>query len=211
MSSIISSKEIYNNLDKLFPNAKCGLEYNNLFELLISVVLSAQTTDVAVNKVTKTLFSKYPDSYKLARANLEEVKEIIKSIGLANNKAKNIILLSKELNDRFNGIIPSNLKDLESLRGVGHKSASVVLCEGFKIPAVPVDTHIFRIARRLGISNGKDVKEVENDIKQMFDEDTWCHLHHLLIAFGRNICKAKNPNCDECPFNDKCKNKDHIS
>ena len=210
MSSIISSKEIYNTLDKLFPDAKCGLDYHNNFELLISVVLSAQTTDVAVNKVTPNLFKKYPDSSKLANANFDEVKDIIKSIGLSNNKAKNIINLSKELNEKFGGKIPNNLSDLESLSGVGHKTASVVLCEGFKIPAVPVDTHIFRIAHRLSISNGKGVEAVEKDIKDLFDKSTWCHLHHLLIAFGRNICSAKSPKCERCPFSDKCINKDHI-
>lgn len=210
MSSIISSKEIYDSLDKLFPDAKCGLEYNNLFELLISVVLSAQTTDISVNKVTPALFEKYPTSYELANANLEEVKDIIKSIGLANNKSKNIINLSKELNERFLGIVPNNLDDLESLSGVGHKTASVILVEGYKTPAVPVDTHIFRIANRLGLSNGKTVETVEKDIKDKFDESTWCHLHHLLIAFGRNICTAKNPKCDVCPFSDKCKAKDRF-
>ena len=211
MSSIISSKEIYDSLDKLFPDAKCGLDYHNLYELLISVVLSAQTTDVAVNKVTPKLFSLYPDAKALSEARVDEVKEVIKQIGLANNKAKNIINLSKELTCRFNGNIPNNLADLESLPGVGHKTASVVLCEGFKIPAVPVDTHIFRVARRLGISDENDVSKVEEDIKQAFDLSTWCHLHHLLIAFGRNICSAKKPKCDICPFSDKCINKDHIN
>lgn len=211
MSSIISSKEIYDKLNSLFPDAKCGLDYHNLYELIVSVVLSAQTTDVSVNKVTKVLFKKYPDVTSLSKANIEDVKRIIAPIGLANNKSKNIIALAKAINDKYNGIIPNSIDELESLPGVGHKTASVVLVEGYKIPAVPVDTHIFRIANRLGISNAKTVQGVEEDIKELFDEDTWCHLHHLLIAFGRNICSAKKPKCDLCPFSDKCENKDHIS
>ena len=211
MSLTVSSKYIYDKLDKLFPNAKCGLNYNNLFELLISVVLSAQTTDVAVNKVTPTLFSAYPDAPTLAKAKVEDVKEIIKPIGLSNSKAKNIVALSKELVDMFNGDIPKTILELESLPGVGHKTASVVMVEGYKIPAMPVDTHIFRIANRLGISRANDVVGVEKDLKNYFEESKWCHLHHLLIAFGRNICTAKGPKCDNCPFSNICINKEHIS
>ena len=211
MSLTVSSKYVYDKLDKLFPDAKCGLNYNNLFELLVSVVLSAQTTDVAVNKVTPTLFSSYPDAFKLAKAKLEDVKKIIAPIGLSNSKAKNIIALSKELVERFNGAIPNTTSDLESLPGVGHKTASVVMVEGYKKPAMPVDTHIFRIANRLGISSSDSVKGVEEDLKEYFDKSTWCHLHHLLIAFGRNICTAKKPKCGECPFSDICINKEHIS
>ena len=211
MSLTVSSKYVYDNLDKLFPNAKCGLNYSNLFELLVSVVLSAQTTDVAVNKVTPTLFSLYPDAFKLAKAKEEDIKKIIAPIGLSNSKAKNIVALSRELVERFNGAIPNTITDLESLPGVGHKTASVVMVEGYKIPAMPVDTHIYRIANRLGISNSDNVKGVEEDLKEFFDISTWCHLHHLLIAFGRNICTAKKPKCDECPFSDICINKEHIS
>ena len=211
MSLTVSSKYVYDNLDKLFPNAKCGLNYSNLFELLVSVVLSAQTTDVAVNKVIPTLFSKYSDAFKLAKAKEEDIKKIIAPIGLSNSKAKNIVALSKELVERFNGAIPNTITDLESLPGVGHKTASVVMVEGYKIPAMPVDTHIYRIANRLGISNSDNVKGVEEDLKEFFDKSTWCHLHHLLIAFGRNICTAKKPKCDECPFSDICINKEHIS
>ena len=211
MSLTVSSKYVYDNLDKLFPNAKCGLNYNNLFELLVSVVLSAQTTDVAVNKVTPTLFSLYPDAFKLSKAKEEDVKKIISPIGLSNSKAKNTVALSKELVERFNGAIPNTIADLESLPGVGHKTASVVMVEGYKIPAMPVDTHIYRIANRLGISNSDNVKGVEEDLKEYFDKSTWCHLHHLLIAFGRNMCTAKKPKCDECPFSDICINKEHIS
>ena len=211
MSLTVSSNYIYEELDKLFPNAKCGLIYNNLFELLVSVVLSAQTTDVAVNKVTPTLFSAYPNAYSLAKAKVEDVKEIIKPIGLSNSKAKNIVALSKELVERFNGDIPKTILELESLPGVGHKTASVVMVEGYKIPAMPVDTHIFRIANRLGISKANDVVGVEKDLKNFFEESTWCHLHHLLIAFGRNICTAKSPKCDNCPFSNICINKEHIS
>ena len=211
MSLTVSSKYVYDKLDKLFPDAKCGLNYNNLFELLVSVVLSAQTTDVAVNKVTPTLFNSYPDALKLAKAKVEDVKKIIAPIGLSNSKAKNIIALSKELVERFNGAIPNTTSDLESLPGVGHKTASVVMVEGYKKPAMPVDTHIFRIANRLGISSSDSVKGVEEDLKEYFDKSTWCHLHHLLIAFGRNICTAKKPKCGECPFSDICINKEHIS
>ena len=138
-------------LDIMYLDAKCGLDYNNIFELIVAVSLSAQTTDVSVNKVTPILFSKYKDAYSLANADVLDVEDIIRSIGLYKNKAKNIINLSKELISKFNGVVPNSLDELMSLSGVGYKTASVVLVEGFKIPAFPVDTHISRISKRVGL------------------------------------------------------------
>lgn len=197
-----SSDEIYNLLDSLFPNAKCELNYKNNYELLLSVVLSAQTTDVSVNRVTKDLFLNYPTPESLASAKIEDVKNIIKSIGLANTKAKNIIGLAKALVTEYDGNVPCDIDYLMKLPGVGRKTASVVLVEGFKIPAIPVDTHVFRVCSRLGISDGSSIEKTEYDIRAKFSEDKLCHLHHLLIHFGRYICKAKNPECDKCPFKD---------
>lgn len=191
---------ILDTLLTMFPNAKCELEYNNLYELLIAVVLSAQTTDVRVNIVTKDLFKKYTDFYELANANFEDVENIIKSLGLSKNKAKNIILLSQNICDNFKGKVPSTLEELTTLPGVGRKTSNVILSEGFNIPALAVDTHVSRVANRLGLSNSNDVLIIEEDLKRQIDEQMWHKAHHLFIHFGRYFCKAKSPNCENCPF-----------
>ena len=195
---------ILNQLELMFPNAGCELNYSNVYELLIAVVLSAQTTDVRVNLVTKELFSKYKNVYELANANYDECLEIIKSLGLSKTKTTNIINLANELIRRFNGIVPSNFDDLVSLPGVGRKTANVVLSEGFHIPAIAVDTHVSRVANRLGLSESSDVLKIEYDLREKIEENRWHKAHHLFIFFGRYFCKAKNPNCEECPFKNYC-------
>ncbi len=196
---------IINELDRLFPDAHCELVHHNAFELLIAVVLSAQTTDERVNMVTPSLFKKYPDAFSLADAQLHDVEEIIKSIGLYHNKAKNIINLSMSLVDNFKGVVPDKREDLESLPGVGRKSANVVLSNCFDYPAFAVDTHVTRVSKRLKIAKEEDdVLIIEKKLMKLFPKSSWGKLHHQFIFFGRYKCKAKQPLCTDCPFMKIC-------
>ena len=200
-----NSTLIMKSLDKLYPNAHCELNHRNNFELLVAVVLSAQTTDERVNSVTPFLFKKYPDANKLAKAKLKDVETIIKPIGLYHNKAINIIKLSNELNERFNGEVPSNREDLESLSGVGRKTANVVLNNCFDYPAFAVDTHVSRVSKRLGIAEEEDdVSQIEEKLMNYFPKDKWGKLHHQFIFFGRYKCKAIKPDCSDCPLKKIC-------
>lgn len=201
----MNSETIYQKLLELFPDASCELNYKNDYQLIVAVVLSAQTTDIAVNKVNELLFAKYPDVYSLAKANSKDVEKIIKSIGLYRNKTKHIINLSKAIVERFNGIVPNTYEDLITLDGVGRKTANVVLAELFKVPAIAVDTHINRVSKRLGLVD-KDASpvEVEKQLQKAFKKEYWSKLHHLLIHFGRYNCLARNPKCDICPFIEIC-------
>lgn len=202
----ISKEEIKNYLNELYPFARCELNYTTPFELLIAVMLSAQTTDASVNKVTPNLFSKYKDASNLAKANLSDVENIIKSIGLYKNKAKNIIATSKIIDEVYKGNVPSNMEELTSLPGVGRKTANVMLVEGFKIPAFPVDTHVERVSKRLGIAKANDsVETVERKITKLFAKKDYGLLHHQFIFFGRYFCKAIKPNCENCIFLNRCK------
>ena len=193
-------------IDSLFPNAKCELFYNQDYELAIAVMLSAQTTDKAVNKVTEVLFSKFPTAESLKNAELSEIEEIIKSIGLYKNKAKNIKELARVLVDEFNSKLPSDKDELQKLPGIGNKSAGVIRCEVFKIPDLPVDTHIIRITNRLGFANAKDEPiDIEMKLKKLIPEERWIKTHHQLIHFGRYFCTAKKPQCEACKLRDFCK------
>ena len=194
-------------IDSLFPDAKCELFYNQDYELAIAVMLSAQTTDKAVNKVTATLFSRFPTIESLKNAELSEIEDIIKSIGLYKNKAKNIKDLARVLVDEFGGVLPSDKNDLQRLPGIGNKSAGVIRCEVFKIPDLPVDTHIIRISNRLGFADAKDEPiDIEHKLKKLISEDRWIKTHHQLIHFGRYFCTAKKPQCEACKLRDFCKN-----
>jgi len=197
--------EIINILKNIIENPVCELDYNNIFELLIATILSAQTKDKRVNEVTKILFSKYPNPKSLMEAPINDVEKIIEPLGLYKMKSKNIINVSKYLFDNFNSIVPDNLDDLMKLPGVGRKTASVVLVEGFKIPAVPVDTHVLRVAKRLGFTKSNDPIIVEKDIKKFLPKEEWILSHHLFIHFGRYHCKSKNPECKNCKLNHYCK------
>lgn len=198
---------ILETLETMFPNAGCELVYNNVFELLIAVMLSAQTTDKSVNVVTPFLFSKYPTVFDLANANILDVKEIIKRIGLSSNKSKNIVLASKMLVDKFNGKVPCDLNLLITLPGVGRKTANVVMSEGFRIPRIAVDTHVERVSKRLGIVDvNASVLDVELKLMELIDESAWHRSHHLLLFFGRYFCVAKKPDCLNCPFKKYCIN-----
>lgn len=201
----INKNEIAEYLNELYPDAHCELNYDSIFHLLIAVMLSAQTTDISVNKVTPKLFEKFPTPKDLMNANINEVEDLIRSIGLYKNKAKNIIATSKALVENFNSTVPSTMDELTSLPGVGRKTANVVLVEGFKIPAFPVDTHVERVSKRLGIAKQDDsVLEVERKIKKIYKGYQYGLLHHQFIFFGRYFCKAIKPNCQECRFLNRC-------
>lgn len=201
------SNRILNTITKMFPNASCELEYNNLYELLVAVVLSAQTTDKRVNIVTKELFNKYKTVYQLSEAKYEDVLSIIKSLGLAKSKAKNIIDLSKIIVNEYDGNVPNTREQLESLPGVGRKTCNVMLMEGFNIPSIAVDTHVSRVAKRLGLSNSDNVKIIEQDLMRVYPEEKWYYVHHGLLFFGRYFCLAINPKCVQCPLIDICNKK----
>ena len=202
-----STKEyIIENLNRLYPDAHCELNHKDSFELLIAVVLSAQTTDVSVNRVTPALFEKYPDALSLSEASEEDVMRLIHSIGLYKNKSRNIINLAKELVKRFDGEVPSKREELESLPGVGRKTANVVLSNCFDYPAFAVDTHVSRVSKRLMIARkDDDVLTIEKKMMKFFPRNCWSRLHHQFIFFGRYKCKAKNPECTDCPFRDSCR------
>lgn len=192
--------------DSLFPDAKCELFYNKDYELAIAVMLSAQTTDKAVNLVTKPLFNKYPELKFIDEAPLNDIEDIIKSIGLYKNKARNIKGIARVILNDFNGELPSDKNELQTLPGIGNKSAGVIRCEIFKIPDLPVDTHIIRITNRLGIANKDDKPiDIEMKLKKLIPENRWIKTHHQLIHFGRYFCLAKNPKCENCKLKDICK------
>lgn len=196
---------IINSLNKLFPNPKCELNYNNEWQLLIAILLSAQCTDKKVNAITPTLFEQYPSLKDLKEANFSELEKIIHPLGLSNNKAKSIINLAKELNEKYNNIVPNKKEELIKLPGIGVKTANVMLIEYFKIPAFPVDTHVTRVSKRLGICLQNDnVTTIEKKLTSFFDKPTWATLHLQMVLFGRYICKAIKPDCSTCPFKEKC-------
>ena len=197
---------VSNYIDSLFPDAKCELFYTQDYELVIAVMLSAQTTDKAVNNVTKSLFKDYPTLKDLDNASLEDIENHIKSLGLYKNKAANIKSIAHKLLTEFNSKVPSDKKLLQTLPGIGNKSAGVIRCEVFKIPDLPVDTHIIRITNRLGIANSKDEPiDIEQKLKKIIPEESWIKSHHQLIHFGRYFCTAKSPKCSECKLRNICK------
>ena len=197
MKTNISS--LLNYLDELFPSARCELFYSKDYELVIAVMLSAQTTDKSVNAVTPILFNKYPSLEELNNAPLEDIEEILKPIGLYKNKAKNLKGIVKDLLERFNGKVPSNKDELMTLPGVGNKTAGVIRAEIFAIPDLPVDTHILRISKRLNLAKKEDEPiDVERKLKKLIPEERWIKSHHQLIHFGRYFCMARNPQCQNC-------------
>ena len=197
---------ISNYVDSLFPHAKCELFYNRDYELVIAVMLSAQTTDKAVNSVTEKLFKDYPSLEELDNASLEDIEEHIKSLGLYKNKAKNIKGITHKILTDFNGELPSDKDLLQTLPGIGNKSAGVIRIEVFKIPDLPVDTHIIRITNRLGIASKNDEPiDIERKLKKLIPESCWIKTHHQLIHFGRYFCSAKSPKCEECKLREYCK------
>ena len=202
-----TKKEITQMLDALrdrYPEAGCALVHQNTYQLLISVVLSAQTTDKSVNKVTGELFAKYPSPADLAEADQQDVIDIIKTIGMYKTMSRNIIALAGELVEKHGGQVPEDYDELVKLPGVGRKTANVVLAVGFGHQRIAVDTHVFRLANRIGLVKEKDVLKTELGLMKVLPEDRWTEAHHSLIFHGRNCCTARNPKCGECPINGLC-------
>lgn len=193
-------------MGKMFPDAHCELNHSNPFELVIAVALSAQCTDVLVNKVTKNLFQKYKTPEDYLNVSLEELQNDIRSIGLYRNKAKNIQKLCRMLLDEYNGVVPRDRDELTKLPGVGRKTANVVVSVAFDVPAIAVDTHVERVSKRLAICRWKDsVLEVEKTLMRKVPMDEWSVTHHRMIFFGRYHCKAQNPQCESCPLLEICR------
>ncbi len=191
MNEIQRSKIILKILNKLYPRTPIPLKHKNKFTLLVSVLLSAQTTDVNVNNVTKNIYPKYNRPEHFVKLGRKKIENLIKSIGIFRIKAKSVYLLSKQLIENHGGKVPDNFEDLEKLPGVGHKTASVVMSQGFGYPAFPVDTHIHRLAQRWGLTNGKNVIQTEEDLKKIFPKRSWNKLHLQIIYYGREYCKAR--------------------
>ena len=191
MNEIQRSKIILKILNKIYPKTPIPLKHTNKFTLLISVLLSAQTTDVNVNNVTKNIYPKYNKPEHFLKLGRKKIENLIKSIGIFRVKAKSVYLLSKQLIENHGGKVPDNFEDLEKLPGVGHKTASVVMSQGFGYPAFPVDTHIHRLAQRWGLTNGKNVVQTEEDLKKLFPKSSWNKLHLQIIYYGREYCKAR--------------------
>jgi endonuclease III len=186
------AKIIINTLNKIYPKAPIPLKSKNIFTLLISVLLSAQCTDVNVNNVTKDIYPKYFKPEHFVKLGRKKIEKLIKKIGIFRVKAKSIYLMSKQILDKHNGKVPKSFDELEKLPGVGHKTASVVMSQGFGYPAFAVDTHIHRLAQRWGLTNGKNVVQTEKDLKRIFPKKTWSKLHLQIIFYGREYCKARD-------------------
>lgn len=201
-------KKICEGLHKACENPKTELEYSSHYMFLVSVVLSAQSTDVQVNKVTSVLFAKYPTIDDVLKLDIDGLQENIKTIGLYRNKAKNIIAFSKILKEKYNGIVPNNREDLEALPGVGRKSANVVLNTLFDQSVIAVDTHVLRLSKRLRLSKNTDPLKVEKDLENIIPEEYIKDISDLLVLHGRYVCKAKKPNCKNCTISDLCDSED---
>lgn len=206
MERIKKTDFIYDEITKLYPNAQCELNYTKNFELLIAIMLSAQTTDKSVNKVTEKLFPMFHSINDYANASIDQLEKSLRSIGLYRNKAKNLKQMATLIVNQYNSEIPDSQIELEKLPGVGRKTANVYLAEFHKIPRIAVDTHVSRVSKRLDLAKNSDnPNQVEEKLKKLFDESLWISLHHKFIFFGRYFCKAKKPNCKECPFIKICK------
>jgi len=194
------AEQIVKILEGYYPETPIPLDHNSVFQLLIAVLMSAQTTDKKVNQVTPSLFEIAPNAELMSQLNSEKIQSIIREVGLAPTKARNINKLSKMLVELHEGNVPNNFKDLEALPGVGHKTASVVMAQAFNVPAFPVDTHIHRLAARWGLSNGSSVEKTEQDLKKIFPIELWNKLHLQIIFFGREYCPARFHDLTKCPI-----------
>jgi endonuclease-3 len=197
--------EIMHRLRKAYPKAKCSLDFTNAFELLIATMLSAQSTDVRVNIVTKSLFRKYPDPAAFAAAGQVEMERDVKQTGFYRNKAKAVIATSKAIVEQHGGEVPRTMEELTKLPGVGRKTANVVLSNAFKTPVgIVVDTHVTRVAARLGLTSNSDAEKIEQDLMKLIPQKEWTAFSHRLIYHGRQICVARKPKCAQCALNDVC-------
>lgn len=209
MSNIRELSSILMILKNMFPNAGCELNYRNVYELTVSVILSAQTTDKAVNKITPELFLNYPDIYALSEADINDLQKIIKPLGLYKNKSLNLIQMAVDVVKNYQGSIPSNFEELMKLKGIGRKTANVILVEYFHIPRFPVDTHIERVSKRLDLVDESDnVIIVETKLSKSINPIDYHLAHHLLLFFGRYHCLSKNPKCSSCLLKKYCKQYD---
>jgi endonuclease-3 len=199
-----NARVILNRLKKRYPEIQTALDYADAWQLLVSTVLSAQTTDVNVNAVAPNLFAAYPTPQDLAVANPEDVEKIIFSTGFYRQKTKSIISLAADLVEMYGSEVPRDLDELVKLRGVGRKTASVVLAEAWGDPAIAVDTHVKRVSNRLGITYTSDPTKIEFELRALYREKDWAGISMRLVQFGRDVCDARNPNCPECPLADRC-------
>ncbi len=200
MNEVQRAKIVLKILNKTYPRTPIPLKHRNIFTLLISVLLSAQCTDVNVNNVTKNIYPKYNKPEHFVKLGRKKIERLIKSIGIFRVKAKSVYNLSKTLVEKYGGKVPKTFEQLEELPGVGHKTASVVMSQGFGYPAFPVDTHIHRLAQRWGLTNGKNVVQTEKDLKRLFPKSSWNELHLQIIFFGREYCPARGHNIENCPI-----------
>jgi endonuclease-3 len=199
-----NARVVLNRLNKRYPEMTTALSYTNAWQLLVSTVLSAQTTDENVNKVVPSLFAAYPTPEELAGANPEDVERLIFSTGYYRQKTKSIIALAGDIVDKFDGEVPREIDDLITLRGVGRKTASVVVAEVWGTPAIAVDTHVNRVSNRIGLTTNSDPEKIESDLKALYPKDRWAGISMRLIQFGRDVCDAKRPRCWDCPLADRC-------
>lgn len=197
--------KIYSYLKEKFPEPMCELNFKDRYQLLVSVILSAQCTDKRVNIVTKDLFKKYPTAETMAKANLEELEQEIKPCGFYHNKAKNILSACQKIVSDFDGEVPEDYDKLLSLPGVGRKTANVITSAGFGGDAIAVDTHVFRVSRRLGLASVNTPEKVEQELMKALDKNVWSESHFLMVLFGRYVCKAQRPLCEECGLKEYCK------
>ena len=198
------TKIILDELKAMYPDAKCELNHETPFQLLVATILSAQTTDKKVNEITETLFRDYPDLDAFLTLSINELEDRIKQIGLYRSKAKNLMIMCNQLKNNFNGEVPKTMEEIVTLAGAGRKTANVVLSNAFGVPSIAVDTHVFRVSNRLGLANSDNVLEVEKQLQKELPKKEWSLAHHLLIFHGRRRCIARNPKCNECPLTNRC-------
>ncbi|MBQ6261431.1 MAG: endonuclease III [Firmicutes bacterium] len=198
-------EELVQRMMEAYPDARCALDHGDRFQLLVAVVLSAQTTDISVNQVTPALFAKAPDAFAMAAMPEEEISEIIRTIGMYRTKAHNVKALSAALVEKYDGEVPGDYDRLVELPGVGRKTANVVLAEAFGQQRIAVDTHVFRLANRIGLVCEKDVVKTEEGLMKVLPEDHWTAMHHALIWHGRRVCTARKPDCENCCIEGVCR------
>ncbi|MBD5636410.1 MAG: endonuclease III [Clostridia bacterium] len=203
----MNEKEILKELERLYPDAKPALHFKSPYELLVAVILSAQCTDERVNKVTEVLFQKYNTPEKMLTLTQEELEKYIFSCGFYHNKAAHILSASRDIIEKFGGEVPSDFNDLKTLAGVGQKTANVVYAVAFGGDAIAVDTHVFRVSRRLGLASANTPEKVEEDLKKVIPREEWSKAHHYLIWHGRRVCHSQRPDCDNCTLKNLCKHK----
>lgn len=198
------TKRVLEALKLEYPDAKCELNYETPFQLLVATALSAQTTDVKVNEITETLFKDYPDVYSMSEVPQAELEKRLKTIGLYRNKTKNLLMMCEQIKQNFNGEVPKTMEGITSLAGAGRKTANVVLSNAFGVPAIAVDTHVFRVSNRIGLAHADNVTDTEEQLQKELPKKEWTLAHHLIIFHGRRRCYARKPDCINCVINKEC-------